>query len=580
MASSWSSCNYRFACAALFLTLLPEGAAMVSKSPTKRGLLSTASHIQIQRSGGAAALLSEAREKQRQRLKEIGADSRDLYSSMLEAKLSSQNGPSNRSWTEALFGETEDEVDALAAENLAARVREEASTVADLQTATGSEIPNMELHLQMEAARNRSGSSKGKAESTAAAFIDGHVEGATNIEKVAMSALPLQLPGPAASVIASTSRNGKKTKQSRVRIKATASSKPIRVETKQRRFTSTDADINSKSTKDVSGVMSAKKFSTQRVSHEEEIELARIVQRGSQLHRVKTDFEAQNGRDITRQEWADLAGLESPKELRRLVSTYRSAKNKLVTANMGLVHAVVRSQYGPWARQRGISVEELVQEGSLGLIRAAELFDPSRGLRFSTYATIWIKGVLSNSKVDEIITLPAREKTKWNKIRKASADMLREHGNVGQYRPKAKEVAMRTGLKTEEVESLTRKMQKAQNLLSLDYQYETHGRSGTDSSKGDLHNDRALHADSDLVERLQLRADVIAVLARNLDPREARLMRLRYGLKDGISRSLTECAEAMGVSHETARRLSLQCLKKLREADDADSLQEYLLTVA
>lgn len=576
--SSWSSCNHRFAFAALMLALVSEGAAMVTESPT-RGLLGGASRIRIQRTEGAATLLSAAREKQRQRLKEIGADSEGLYSSLLEAKLSAQNNAAKRSWTEALFGEDEDELDALTAENLAERVREEASTVADLQTATGSEIPDMELHLQMEAARKRSGTSKGQTGSTAAAFIDGHVADATNMEKVAMSSLPLQLPGPAASVIDTVENNRRKAKvvsarkapvQKNVSKRSVESVKPIR------RVLSGDATpgIKSISTKDVSAIMSAKKFSTQRVSREEEIELARIVQQGSELQRMKTDFEEEHGRDITRQEWADLADLESPKELRRLVSTYRSAKNKLVTANMGLVHAVVRSQYGAWARQRGITLEELVQEGSLGLIRAAELFDPSRGLRFSTYATIWIKGILSNSKVDEIISLPAREKTKWNKIRKASADMIRENGNVERYKPKAREVAMRTGLNAEEVESVTRKMNKAHNLMSLDYKYENQGRSGTDSSRGDLHNDRALHADSDLVERLQLRADVIAALARNLDPREARLMRLRYGLKDGISRSLTECAEAMGISYETARRLSLQCLKKLREADDADSLQE------
>lgn len=551
---------------------------MVAESPSRR-LLGTASSIQIQRSEGAATLLSEAREKQRQRLKELGADSEGLFSSMLGAKLLSQNAHSKRSWTEALFGETEDEVDALTTENLAAKVREEASTVADLQTATGSEIPDMELHLQMEAARKRSVSLEGNTKSAAAAFIDGHVADATSIEKVAMSTLPLQLPGPAASVIesAAVSKNRMRQKSSK---KVPASTKVIRAEKKSDRPANVAVKTKSISTKNVSAVISAKKFSSQRVSPEEEIELARIVKRGSELHRVKTDFEAEHGRDISRQEWADHAGLESPKELRRLVSTYRSAKNKLVTANMGLVHAVVRSQYGPWARQRGITVEELVQEGSLGLMRAAELFDPSRGLRFSTYATIWIKGMLSNSKVDEIITLPAREKTKWNKIRKASADMLREHGDVEKYKPKAKDVAMRTGLKIEEVESVTQKMNKAHNLMSLDYEYRNHGRSGTDSSQYDLHNDRALHADTDLIERLQLRADVIAALARNLDPREARLMRLRYGLKDGVSRSVTECAEAMGISYETTRRLSLRCLKKLREADDADSLQEYLLTVA
>jgi RNA polymerase primary sigma factor len=92
--------------------------------------------------------------------------------------------------------------------------------------------------------------------------------------------------------------------------------------------------------------------------------------------------------------------------------------------------------------------------------------------------------------------------------------------------------------------------------------------------------DKAFMVDADLAERLQLRADVIAALVRNLDPREARLMRLRYGLKDGRTRTISECAEAMGITRSRTQELSSQCLKKLREADDAESLQEYLLTIA
>ena len=131
---------------------------------------------------------------------------------------------------------------------------------------------------------------------------------------------------------------------------------------------------------------------TARVSHDEEIQLARIIQRGVEVHNLKSKFEEKHGRDISRQEWTEIAKLKSPKELRRIVSTYRKAKNKLVMANMGLVHAVVRSKLGMVGASRsasktttgGISYEELIQEGSLGLLRAAELFDPSRCQRPSS----------------------------------------------------------------------------------------------------------------------------------------------------------------------------------------------------
>ena len=131
-------------------------------------------------------------------------------------------------------------------------------------------------------------------------------------------------------------------------------------------------------------------------SHEEEIELARAIQLGAKVNILKSELEAKLNRSVTKMEWAEAAGFNSASKLRRVVSDYRKAKNKLVMANMGLVHAVVKGNWfntGEGRRRNGnaASYDELVQEGSLGLLRAAELFDPERGLRFSTYATIWIK---------------------------------------------------------------------------------------------------------------------------------------------------------------------------------------------
>ena len=243
--------------------------------------------------------------------------------------------------------------------------------------------------------------------------------------------------------------------------------------------------------------------------------------------------------------------MESPKELRRLVSDYRRAKNKLVTSNMGLVHAIVRDYYSTSSNSShnnkrknnksssmsgttklGITKEELIQEGSLGLIRAAELFDPNRGLRFSTYAYIWIKGVLSNKKLDQPIALPARERTKWNQIQQAIHDLKQTYNNNSNNNNKdstnsdmMEQVAKATNLSTPQVQQIICKMTQTRNLLSLDYQYDTTTRSGSDSGKHALlYNDKNMQSDADLVERLHVRADVVAALARNLNPREARLM--------------------------------------------------------
>jgi RNA polymerase primary sigma factor len=296
------------------------------------------------------------------------------------------------------------------------------------------------------------------------------------------------------------------------------------------------------------------------------------------LHRLRSEFGEEHGSKPTRLQWTKLAGLESTSELRLEVANYRRAKQLLVTANIGLVHAVVKGQFNKFHKS-GLSFEEVVQEGSLGLLRAAELFDPSRGLRFSTYATIWIKGSLSNSHMVETIKLPQREKTKWNKIVRAHDELVVANG--GDAEPTVEELASHLGMKVSEVLANKSKMNQVKHVLSLDYAYSTQTSSGTQSgSMNKLENDEAFRADADLAERTQMRADVVAVMARNLDAREARLVRLRYGLTDGQTRSLSECAEAMGLSQTRVQNIAQNCLKKLREAAEAESLEEYLLTIA
>merc|ERR1711865_286561 len=336
--------------------------------------------------------------------------------------------------------------------------------------------------------------------------------------------------------------------------------------------------------------------SKSRVNAEEEIELAKMIQRGVWLHKLKTDKEGELGRSINKNEWAELANFDNATHLRREVATYRRAKQLLVSANMGLVHAVVKRQYHGVRKRTGSTYEELIQEGSLGLIRAAELFDPIRGVRFSTYATIWIKGLLNHSHLlDGSIILPAREKTKWNKIVKAQKDITNEKGDFNDDNDvlvtsksfaSFQEIANRLDMKVEDVVKTQSKMSLAKNVLSLDYEYQTQ-RSGGNSSAGGkgqqllMEMDKNFRADSDIAERTQMQADIIASMVRNLTTRVARLIRLRYGLTtDGQTHTVQECADAMGVSQASASNLAARCLKKLREAAEADSLQEYLLTIA
>ena len=186
-----------------------------------------------------------------------------------------------------------------------------------------------------------------------------------------------------------------------------------------------------------------------RITPEQELELGEIIQKGVSLIKIQKELEASLSRPPKNKEWASAASTTSS-QLRRAIASYREAKSTLVASNLGLVHAVVKKNKNYRAQR---TYEELVQEGSLGLLRAAELFDPARGLRFSTYATIWIKGVLSNLQGNSLINIPARERTKWNKIRRAANAFNEERGRE----PNSEEVSRHahTHMHTHERVSLT-----------------------------------------------------------------------------------------------------------------------------
>lgn len=320
------------------------------------------------------------------------------------------------------------------------------------------------------------------------------------------------------------------------------------------------------------------KHSLAKVTPEEEIELGKMIQKGVKLHKIRASFEEEHDRKPTKAEWSKAAGLDTITALRMEVANYRRAKQLLVSANIGLVHAVIKPQYQSLKQQAGLTYDEFIQEGSLGLIRAAELFDSGRGLRFSTYATIWIKGALSNSHVQEQITVPLRERAKFNKIRKGHEELAALQDGV---EPSIEELANHLGMAVAEVMETKRRFKSAQQVLSLDYQTTSQTRSGTaNGTFNRMESDKNFRADADLAQRTQLQADVVAAMAANLNARDARLLRLRYGLADGRTRTLRECAEAMGISQTHAQNIASKCLKKLREAAEADSLLEYFLSIA
>ena len=448
-----------------------------------------------------------------------------------------------------------------------------------LLQATGSEIVQGGLLMH----QTRTGKHTKSSESQ---FIQQYDTSANEMELLAMNTITEQLPYP---VLRSLER-----KQDR--------QPAVTKELKRRTIKNQSPDTyNENLNFEVNG----------RVSVEEEIYLAQMIQMGVKLQQVKQQLQEQaDTTEISRTEWANAVQM-TPKQLRQTLLAIRKAKHQLVTANIGLVHSVVKQQFGTNAKAVGITTEELVQEGSIGLLRAAELYNPDRGVRFSTYAVTWIKGILLNSHVTELVRVPSREKTKYNKIKKAQSDLMKsslggtsattsEKKNRNLQRTtnaNIEELASMTGLTVKDVIETQRRMEHISNIYSLDYEQKMHSRSGSDTSTMEstlTKQTSTMYDDDDLMEQMQLQTDIIAAMASNLDAREARLMRLRYGLSsysDDVDtndtsamlsggRTLQECADAMGLSYSRVHQLNERCLKKLRQAAEAQSLEEYFLTIA
>jgi RNA polymerase nonessential primary-like sigma factor len=449
--------------------------------------------------------------------------------------------------------------------------------------ATGSEIVQGEL-LQHQIRNNRKNTKYPEAQ-----FIQQYDTSSNEMEVLAMNTITEQLPYPVMRTMEPKHPSSTKSSTTKV-VKSTTR--------KNKNPDSYNENLNFA----VNG----------RVSVEEEIYLAQMIQMGVKLHQVKQQLQEQSGTfEISRTEWAKAVNM-TPKQLRQTLLAIRKAKHQLVTANIGLVHTVVKQQFGTNAKAVGITMEELVQEGSIGLLRAAELYNPDRGVRFSTYAVTWIKGILLNSHVTELVRVPSREKTKYNKIKKAQSDLMKSSlGGTSATTSEKKnrnlerttnanieELASMTGLTVKDVIETQRRMDHISNIYSLDYEQKMHSRSGSDTSSMEstlTKQTSTMYDDDDLMEQMQLQTDIIAAMARNLDAREARLMRLRYGLSsynddvDGTNdasailsggRTLQECADAMGLSYSRVHQLNERCLKKLRQAAEAQSLEEYLLTIA
>jgi RNA polymerase primary sigma factor len=249
------------------------------------------------------------------------------------------------------------------------------------------------------------------------------------------------------------------------------------------------------------------------------------------------------------------------KRLQKLAIEGDWARKKLIEANFRLVMAIANKYRGS-----SLPVSDLIQEGNIGLIRATDKFDPTRGFRFSTYATWWIRQAIQRAIADQgrTIRLPVHIWEKVSVMTRVSQELYQELGR----KPSPDEIAQRLQTTTEKIEQLTN---IAQQPASLDKPIAEEG----DVSLADFLPDQYAPEPADLAAKRLLGEEMREAL-RSLTPREERILQLRYGLNDGQTHTLEEVGERMGYTRERIRQIEREALRKLRHPSRSRKLRGYL----
>lgn len=292
----------------------------------------------------------------------------------------------------------------------------------------------------------------------------------------------------------------------------------------------------------------------------EEIHLSRKVQDLLTLEAIKSRLQEHLGREPTLAEWAKAADMEVGAFSTRVTES-RQAKDRMIQCNLRLVVSVAKKY-----QNRGMSLQDLIQEGSMGLIRGCEKFDPEKGFKFSTYAHWWIRQALTRAIAEQsrTVRLPAHLYEVMARIRKAKRILSQEYRRP----PRESDIAELMGMTVDKLRSITRSTKTCRSL-------EKPVGKDLNSTLGEFIADETLEDPESKIAKQLLKQDLNKVL-KTLTEREISVMRLRYGLEDGKMRTLEDIGRLFNVTRERVRQIEAKAMRKLKQPDRNEVLKGYI----